>query len=330
MDVSLANVQWKKIGKTYQFEGIALKPGTWRGIDGHTVIYTPESIENIKIIDNVVKAGHGEDSPTVGFVTKYLIDKNHNLKLKGYIFKPELKERDLSVEARVETIPLEDDIFKANKVEISAVALVPKGAVRGAKVVEKKLINLAKGEKEVTEQEVEEAKLDPFLQSIKDELIKIGIDKKDVDRAIEVLKKMIKIPYPSPKGTGYPYPYPAVKQEEFNTLQKEVNDLKDLIANLEKENSTLKENIEKEKHIAVENQLIKEIKEVDPEANIDEIVKGSANFSEKKVKLEAYLAAARKFNVTLAPIEKKETLDDVIDRVVKDTFGKSLNEVIEA
>ncbi|RLF28107.1 MAG: hypothetical protein DRN14_04610 [Thermoplasmata archaeon] len=300
-------LSWKHVGKTLRIEGLALHPGTFTGLDGHTITYPPEIFDDnhIEIAERRLKYRH-EDSDTsvIGFITGYDV-KPDGLYIRGYVFDEGVAELirngevdGLSIEAEVDV----DQEMRAKKVKITAVAIVPNPAAPKAGILTSRIVALLgrNAENNVKGGEMpEKPTREEFMDWIKKQLEDANVPKDIVETVMEVLDKAIKTPYP------YPYPEPKVSEEEYKALQEENERLK-------KENEELKKKLE-ELQLEAE---VKEIKSVEPDFEPEKVFSENMSFEAKMAALKAYKEAMKvKITVTNASAEDKK-FEEKVEKIL--------------
>ncbi len=308
------HLRWHRAGRTLLIEGRALHPGTFTGIDGHTITYPPVLFKkpgSIEIIERRIKYQHeNSDEAVVGFITGYDV-KPDGLYIRGYVFDEDVAELvrngeidGLSIEAEVDV----DDENVAKHVKILAVALVPSPAAPKAEVTRAKVVAvLSNGNSEISEEvramSVETKKKptrEEFFKWIKQQLKNAKVPDDVIDTVMDVLDKAIKTPYP------YPYPYPAPKLEEVEKLKQE--------------NETLKKQVEELKSKLEQVQIeaeVNEIRSVEPEFKPETVISENMTFEAKMAALEAYKKAL-KTRVKLSVSQDDTELERKVESILRE------------
>lgn len=326
-------MKWKLVGSALVIEGLALHPGTFTGIDGHTITYPKDLFEEpgrITFVSRLIKLGHGDlDENVVGFITGFDIDET-GLYIRGYVFDEEAKTliqkgkmKNLSIEAIVDV----DDNFVARSIKISAVSIVKNPAVENAGIrYRREKALLEKKQEEVKNKEqVEVQNQDTLLRWIREILEKAGIDKETIDLVLKALSGEYGYPYP------YPYPKPEVQMEDvkaklkelenakkeleakLETIEKEREELNQKLVELENERENLKKEVELQKEIAT-------LYSKDPDANLSEIFVEDDDIDTKIYKIRQYVTSLEKSEEEVAP-EPVDELKTRVMKVAKELFG---------
>jgi len=315
--------RWHRAGRVLVVEGLALHPGTFTGIDGHTITYPPELFENgnIVIAERRIKFQHRDDDESVvGFITGWKLTKN-GLYIRGYVFDDDLIEaiedgemNGLSIEANVHV----DNENVARRVVITAVAIVPEPAAPKARIQKVAVRTLLArntetvGEVSPTEEAMakDRPSKEEFFAWIEKQLKDAGVEKEIIDTVMEVLKKAIKVPYP------YPYPKPAEMEAKVKQLEEENAKLK---AELEEKNKLIEELKQKLQEQTLQTEMAA-IRAVDPDFKPEDVFEDNMSFEAKLAALKAYRKTLEKRKVRLE-VAKNDPSEKVYT-VLVELFGK--------
>ncbi|RLG43894.1 MAG: hypothetical protein DRN81_05675 [Thermoproteota archaeon] len=203
VSLQYGSFSWKKIEDALRIRGILIREGTFTGIDGHTIYYPAEVIQEAmeSIVGKPIKSRHADrDVDVIGFWTaaRQIGDA---VEVEGVIFNKDEIERimnaektGISVEAEVECEEVPGyDAPVARKITFHSGAVVENPACPTCRVESIARIRLAKengGKKEMPEEE--------FLKTLEEQLKKAGIDEETIKAIIEALKAK----YPQPTQTA--------------------------------------------------------------------------------------------------------------------------------
>jgi len=314
-------VKWQRGDDVLQVEGTLIYPGTFTGLDGVPTKFTEEALKDIfESIDGNIpfKLTHFSDK-IIGYATKFGWDEDQKAILfKGYIFDSDAKskiEQDgydhVSGEFEVE---LSDDGEVVGGI-LKAIAFVPNPAVENAGIEEAKAVALSKGEevKEMAERPTKEA----FFNWLEEQLKAADVSADDIKKVMDILTKVIKVPYP------YPYPSPTSMEgmcmeegeKKFAEYEAEIEKLKKELAAAQTELETTKSELEsavkaleeykakvvefKEREFKALSEELKELGITEPEA----IVEGISDIEQKIAILQKV-----KENLVLSKTEEPETV----------------------
>lgn len=318
MQILGRQIQFEPAGEVIQVTGTLLCPGTFTGLDGEPVTFDKDAISDIKehIEGNVpLKVTHFSDK-IVGYATHFSYDEESGeLKFKGYVFDPEAIRKITQDGYDHISGEFDLDVTDGNVVVggvLKAIAFVTNPAVPSANVEEAKPVALSRGDGMSGQ---DRPSKDEFLGFIEGRLVEAGVPKDVVQKVMDVLKEVIKVPYP--------YPYPAPKAEELEAkLAEKDKEIERLTAELEQYRAKFTELKEQEFKALAEELKNMGIKE--PEA----IVEGIEDVEQRiailqRVKENVALSSTAKSEEVEAKEEKSEAAQ------LAEDFGLSEEEVKE-
>jgi len=349
ISLHLERFSFEKEGQVLVISGTLLKEGTFRGLDKREIFYPASVVEEATetILGKPIKLTHAKtDRAVAGFVTSALIEDGE-IKITGYIHKPDVidlilkgKYNGLSMEADgvIEFDP-ERKSYVARSLTFRGVALVENPACVQCRVDTAKLVELpvvlstpefsylalsSCPDSEVTlEVEMEEEIFlvgdlqrrptkEAFFRFIRDKMKAAGIPEEHLDKIINVLEGIIKIPYPYPYPRPYPpiYPYPYPKRRGESPEEEPEFSLEDLLKKFEELKNAFEEH---QKGCTI----------------IEEVKASLSNINERLEKLEK-----AKTRVTITQEEKKEDIkltvpkeekkdEPNVDQHLEELFGTS-------